>query len=64
MVVWDPKSTTRTKTIYVRKAYEDLYEIICTKASQSLSQSHRIEEVGLRITGTPGVGKCYIFQND
>ena len=57
MVVWDPRSTAGTKTIYVRKAYKDLYEIIFTRVCQTLSQSHRIVGVGSRITGTPGVGK-------
>ena len=42
------------KALYVRKAYEDLFEIICKNHKADASEE---QFRGMAITGTPGIGK-------
>ena len=52
--VKNPLLPSHMKGIYIRKAYEDLFTIICNnRNSKDLRTPHR----GMAITGTPGIGK-------
>ena len=54
---FDPRSSLLPKTmkkLYIRKAYEDLFTIICKNLEEKDIEKRL---TGIAITGTPGIGK-------